>query len=78
VIHLSHFTTAKECWNKVSKEYTAKSTYMQNDLKQAFLEMCYARGADIHTFLAGLWCKPKELVAAEVVITNHNYQRTVL
>jgi hypothetical protein len=25
-IHLSHYRTAKECWSKVSEEYTAKST----------------------------------------------------
>jgi hypothetical protein len=45
---------AKEHWSKVSEEYTAKSTYIQNDLEQAFLEMHCVKGTDICTFLTTL------------------------
>jgi hypothetical protein len=77
-IHLSHYNMAKECWDKVSEEYMAKSTYTQNNLDQAFLEMHCVKGADIHTFLSNLQYKCKELAAAGVNITDHNYQWTVL
>ena len=43
-ICLSHYRMAKEHWSKVSEEYTEKSTYIQNDLEQAFLEMHCGRG----------------------------------
>jgi len=46
-IQVGNFNTAKEWWQKVSDKYTAKSTYMQNDLEQAFLEMHCAKGTDV-------------------------------
>jgi hypothetical protein len=77
-IRLSNVNTAKEHWTKVSNEYKAKSTYAQNDLEQAFLEMRCVKGTDIQTFLTTLHYRRKELAAAGVTITDRDYQHTVL
>jgi hypothetical protein len=44
---LSHCTTAKKAWTKLTREYEAKSTYAQNDLKQSFLDMRCSKGEDV-------------------------------
>jgi len=77
-IQVGNFNIAKERWQKVSDEYTAKSTYAQNNLKQAFLEMHCTKGADVRAFLSTLRYKRKELAAAGVTITECDYLRTVL
>ena len=77
-IRVGNFNTAKERWQKVSDEYTAKSTYAQNDLEQAFLEMRCIKGGDIRAFLSTLRYKREELAAAGVSITDRDYLRTVL
>ena len=41
-MHLANCTTTKEHWDLVTKEYQAKSTYVQANLHQAFLKMCDA------------------------------------
>jgi hypothetical protein len=74
----SQLTTAKERWEMVQKEYTAKSKYVRNDLEQAFLEMCCPKGGEVRAFLASLRTKRNELAAAGVVIADKDYQRTVL
>ena len=77
-IQVGNFNTAKEWWQKVSNEYTAKSTYAQNNLKQAFLEMHCTKGADVRAFLSTLCYKCEELAAAGVIITKCDYLHTVL
>jgi gag-polypeptide of LTR copia-type/Zinc knuckle len=74
----SHLNTAKERWEMVQKEYTAKSEYMQNDLKQAFFKMRCPKGGDVRTFLMNLKTKRNELMAIGVAIADKDYQRTVL
>jgi hypothetical protein len=78
MIHLSHFSMAREHWEKVSQKYTAKSTYAQNNLKQSFLKMHCTKGGDVWAFLTGLRYKHKELTATSVTITDWDYQCTVL
>jgi gag-polypeptide of LTR copia-type/Zinc knuckle len=74
----SHLNTAKERWEMVQKEYTAKSEYMRNDLEQAFFEMRCPKGGDIHAFLMNLKTKCNKLAAIGMAITEKDYQRTVL
>jgi gag-polypeptide of LTR copia-type len=74
----SHLNTAKERWEMVQKEYTAKSKYTQNDLEQAFFEMRCPKGGDVRAFLTNLKTKWNELVAVGMAITDKDYQRTVL
>jgi hypothetical protein len=68
-LRLSHFNTAKECWEKVSKEYKAKRTYAQNDLEDACFKMTCPKGGNV---------RREVLAAAGVHITDKEYQRTLL
>jgi gag-polypeptide of LTR copia-type len=74
----SHLNTAKERWEMVQKEYIAKSEYMQNDLEQAFFEMCCPKEGNICAFLTNLKTKCNELMAVGMAIADKDYQRTVL
>jgi LTR polyprotein gag-polypeptide-like protein/zinc knuckle protein len=62
----------------VTKEYQAKSTYVQADLHQSFLEMCCAKRGDIQEFLGNLCYKWEELAASGVDITDKEYEHTIL
>ena len=62
----------------VTKEYQAKSAYVQADLHQAFLEMCCAKRGDVREFLASLCCKREELAATGVSVTEKEYEQTIL
>jgi gag-polypeptide of LTR copia-type len=75
---LSHCSTAKEAWTKLTTEYQAKSSYAQNDLEQTFLDMRCAKGEDVRTFLRGVQYKHDELSVVGVTISDHDYRRTVL
>jgi hypothetical protein len=77
-LHLEQFPTAQGRWSILSREYTAKSAYAQNDLEDAFLEMRCPRGGDVRDFLTSLRHKREQLTAAGVQITNRDYRRTVL
>ena len=74
----SQLDTAKERWEMVKREYTAKSEYARNDLEQQFLEMRCPKGGDVRAFLANLKTKRNELTAVGVTIADKDYQRTVL
>jgi gag-polypeptide of LTR copia-type len=74
----SHLNMAQERWETVQKEYTAKSKYVRNNLKQAFFKMHCLKGGDVHTFLMNLKTKCNELMAVGVAIADKDYQRTVL
>jgi hypothetical protein len=74
----SQYNTAKEQWNMVKQEYTVKSKYAKNDLKQAFLEMQCPKGGDVCTFLMSLRTKHNELTAAGIAIPERDFQWTVL
>jgi hypothetical protein len=77
-IQLHSLTTVKVRWDRLIFEFTAQSIYAQNDLEEAFFNMCCAKGEDIRVFLAALHCKREELVATGVQITQKEYQRTIL
>jgi hypothetical protein len=77
-VRLQSLTTAKSCWEHLTKEFTTQSMYAQNDLEQAFFDMRCPKGGDIRTFLTALHCKKEELAAAGVHITQKEYQHTVL
>jgi len=77
-MHLANCSTTWEQWTMVSKDYQAKSAYAQANLHQVFLEMWYAKGANMREFLTSLCYKCKELAAARVQVTNTEYQRTIL
>ena len=62
----------------VTKVYQAKSAYMQADLHQAFLEICYAKEGNVREFLASLYCKWEELAATGVSVTKKEYEQTIL
>ncbi len=55
-----------------------QSIYMQNDLEEAFFNMCYTKGEDIQSFLTGLHYKHEVLSAMGVRITQREYQHTIL
>jgi hypothetical protein len=63
---------------KLTTKYQAKSSYVQNDLEQLFLDMCCAKGEDVRTFLKGLQYKRNELAAVGVTVSNRDYRHTVL
>jgi hypothetical protein len=63
---------------KLTNEYQAKSSYVQNDLEQSFLDMHCTKGEDVRTFLKGLQYKHNELAAAGVTVSDRDYRRTVL
>ena len=77
-MQVSHFKTVKECWEKVTEEFTAKSMYVKNDLEHTFLLMRCPKGGDVQAFLTSLTYKHKELAAAGVTISNKDYEHTVL
>jgi len=76
-IHISGYNTVKEQWEKVSKEFLAKSVYTQNNLEHAFLQMHCPRGGDVQAFLTNLMYKHEELAAAGVTISTKDYECTV-
>jgi hypothetical protein len=75
---LSHCNTAKEAWMKLTTKYQVKSSYVQNDLEQSFLDMHCAKGEDVRTFLKGLQYKHDEFAAVRVTVSDCNYRCTVL
>ncbi len=77
-MHLSSCTSTKEKWDKVTKEYQAKSTFAQANLKQAFLDMRCPKGGDVQEFLANLCYKKEELATTGVTISNKEYKHTIL
>jgi gag-polypeptide of LTR copia-type/Zinc knuckle len=70
--------TAKEWWEAIELEFTAKSKFARNNLKQEFFSMCCPRGGDIRTFLTSLWTKQNQIKATGVTIGNDNFEQTVL
>jgi hypothetical protein len=54
------------------------SVYAQNDLKQVFFDMRCTKGVDVYVFLTSLCYKREELAAMGVLITQKEYQHTVL
>ena len=68
-IQLHSLTTTKARWDCLVFEFTAQSIYAQNNLEEAFFNMCCAKGEDIRTFLTALRCKCEELAAAGIQIT---------
>jgi hypothetical protein len=77
-MEVSTYQTAKERWDAVMQEYTAKSAYAKNDLEQAFLEMRCPKGGDVCAFLTSLRTRRNELMAAGVTISDRDFERTVL
>jgi hypothetical protein len=78
VMRLSVCSTTHERWEKITREFQAKSAYAQADLHEAFLEMHCAKGEEVRDFLASLCCKREELAAAGVLISEKEYERTIL
>ena len=78
MIWLHSLTTTKARWDHLIFEFTAQSIYAQNDLEEAFFNMCCAKGEDIRTFLTALHCKCEELAAVGIWITQREYQCTIL
>jgi len=70
--------TAQECWARLTKEFTAKSIYAQNNLQQAFFDMRCPKNGDVRAFLQSLIQKQQELVAAGAPVSDTKYQRTIL
>jgi hypothetical protein len=77
-IQLHSLPAVKACWDHLVTEFTAQSVYAQNDLEQAFFDMCYTKGEDVQVFLTFLRYKREELAAVGVRITSKEYQHTVL
>ena len=75
--NLNH-TTAKKQWDAINTYFTAKSVYAKADLHQAFLDMRCPKGGDVREFLTNLRKKRHELKAAEVTVTDAEYERTIL
>jgi hypothetical protein len=70
--------TAKKRWDAVKLEYTAKSKFTRNDLKQEFFSMWCPKGGDICTFLYSLRTKQNQIKAAGVTISDDDFEQTVL
>ncbi len=60
------------------EEHTAKSVYVQNDLKAMFFDMTCPKGGNVQAFLTDLRYKCEELAAMGVHITEKEYQCTLL
>ena len=61
-----------------TKKYQAKSTYIQADLYQSFLDIHCAKGGNIREFLENLCCKQEKIATARVNITSKEYKYTIL
>ena len=72
------FPTAEAQWSAVNELFTAKSVYTKADLHQAFLDMRCPKGGDVREYLTSLKMKRHELKAANVSVTDTEYQRTIL
>ena len=72
------FSTAEVQWSAVNALFTVKSMYMKADLHQAFLNMCCPKGGNVWEYLTSLKIKCYKLKAAEVSITDTEYQHTIL
>jgi len=70
--------TAQECWARLTKEFTAKSIYTQNNLQQVFFDMRCPKNGDIRAFLQSLIQKWQELAAAGTPVSDTEYQHTIL
>src|SRR6267154_2287203 len=77
-MRLANCKTTQERWALVTQEYQAKSAYVQADLHQAFLDMRCTKGGNMRDFLASLCCKHEELAAAGVLVTEKEYEHTIL
>ena len=77
VMEVNQYDTAKEWWDVMTQEFTAKSMYAMHDLEHTFLDMRCPKGSNVCTFLMALRAKRNELIAAEVLITDRDYMRTV-
>jgi gag-polypeptide of LTR copia-type len=75
---LQSFSTAHKCWVRLSQEFTAKTIFAQNDLQQAFFDMCCPKNGDIQQYLQSLSHKKEELAAAGVTVSDTEYQQTIL
>ncbi len=73
MLPLSAYPTAKAHWDWLMEEHTAKSVYVQNDLKAAFFEMTCLKGGNVQAFLTDLCYKCKVLVATGVHIMEKEY-----
>ena len=78
VMHIVNCTCAQDCWELITKEFQAKSKYMQANLHQSFLDMHCARGGDICKFLASLSYKKEMLAAAGVHVMEREHEHTIL
>jgi hypothetical protein len=78
VMRLSICSTTHERWEKITREFQAKSAYVQADLHKAFLKMHCTKGEEVRDFLASLCCKCEELAAAGVLISEKEYECTIL
>jgi len=72
------YPTTQSQWDRIRKEFTAMSGFVQTRLETAFYEMRCQRGGDVRAFLTNLCYKRCELAAAGVRITNRDYLRTAL
>ena len=72
------FPTAEAQWNAINALFTAKSMYTKVDLHQAFLDMRCPKGGNVWEYLTSLKMKRYELKAAEVSVTDTEYQHTIL
>ena len=77
-MHMVNCTCAQDHWELVTKEFQAKSKYMQANLHQSFLDMHCTRGGDVWEFLASLSYKKETLVAASMHITEREHKHTIL
>jgi hypothetical protein len=62
----------------VKLEFTARSKHAKNGLKQEFLDMRCPRGGNIQAFLMSLQTKRNEIRAAGAMVSDEEYERTIL
>jgi len=75
---MDKFPTAEEQWNAITACFTVKSMYTKANLHQAFLDMRCPKGGNVREYLTSLKIKHHELKAANIGITDIEYEHTIL
>ena len=78
MLEVRQYPSAKERWDVVKRQFTAKSAYARKALHQSFVNMQCPKGGDVRAFLSSLTLRRNEPLAAGVTISDEDFEQTVL
>ncbi len=77
-VRLKNVTSVKDCWQKVSDEFSVKSQYAEADLLTAFTEMRCPDGGNVREFLGQMRVKREELSAVGITMSEKEYRSAII